>query len=108
MVTRHSAVVGTTGAGKSTTVAGILNVLSGCNGFPSARIPILDIHRVYAHVFKDRADVFRVNSDANSDNSSEKSYVFHFGLSILMNLFVLCLGRCQVRAKQEVLFGKKF
>lgn len=78
LVTRHSAVVGTTGAGKSTTVAGILNVLSDCNRFPSARILILDIHGEYAHAFKDRANVFRVNPDTNSDNSSEKKLCIPF------------------------------
>jgi hypothetical protein len=63
LVTRHSAVVGTTGAGKSTTVAGLLAALSNQNRYPSARIVILDIHGEYAKALEDRSTVFRVTPD---------------------------------------------
>lgn len=63
LVTRHSAVVGTTGAGKSTTVAKLLVSLSNPNRYPSARIIILDIHGEYHAALSDRATVFRVNAD---------------------------------------------
>ncbi|MER8822772.1 DUF87 domain-containing protein [Mesorhizobium sp. M0991] len=43
LVTRHSAIVGTTGSGKSTTVAGILSALSDPGRFPSSRIVVLDL-----------------------------------------------------------------
>lgn len=61
LVTRHSAVVGATGAGKSTTVAGLLSSLSDEKRYPSARIIVLDIHGEYAAALKDRSTVFRVN-----------------------------------------------
>lgn len=60
LVTRHSAVVGTTGAGKSTTVAGLLASLSESARYPSARILVLDIHGEYAAALQDRATVFRI------------------------------------------------
>lgn len=63
LVTRHSAVVGTTGAGKSTTVAGLLTSLSDSTRYPAARILILDIHGEYAKALKDRSTVFRINAD---------------------------------------------
>jgi hypothetical protein len=63
LVTRHSAVVGTTGAGKSTTVAGLLASLSDPKRYPSARVVILDIHGEYASALDDRASVFRVTPD---------------------------------------------
>jgi hypothetical protein len=63
LVTRHSAVVGTTGAGKSTTVAGLLTALSNPDRYPSARIVILDIHGEYAKALGDRSSVFRVTPD---------------------------------------------
>lgn len=65
LVTRHSAVVGTTGSGKSTTVAGLLNSLSDSAHYPSARIVVLDIHGEYSKALSDRAAVFRVSEDAN-------------------------------------------
>jgi len=61
LVTRHSAVVGTTGAGKSTTVAGLLASLSESDRYPSARILVLDIHGEYAAALQDRASVFRIS-----------------------------------------------
>ncbi len=63
LVTRHSAVVGTTGAGKSTTVANLLLSLSDPSRYPSARIIILDIHGEYHSAMHDRAALFKVNAD---------------------------------------------
>jgi hypothetical protein len=63
LVTRHSAVVGTTGSGKSTTVAGLLASISDPLRFPSARIIVLDIHGEYHSALRDRATIFRVNAD---------------------------------------------
>ena len=65
LVTRHSAIVGATGAGKSTTVAGLLNTLSDGKIYPSARIIILDIHGEYATALRDRATIFRINPNQN-------------------------------------------
>lgn len=62
LVTRHSAVVGTTGAGKSTTVAGLVASLSQSDRYPSARIMILDIHGEYASALKDCSTVFRIGA----------------------------------------------
>ncbi len=63
LITRHAAVVGTTGAGKSTTVAGLLTALIHPARYPSARIVVLDIHGEYARALKDRAVVFRIAAD---------------------------------------------
>ena len=65
LVTRHSAVLGSTGAGKSTTVASLLrSIASGkiaSKSFPSARILLIDIHGEYGKALKSAAKVFRVN-----------------------------------------------
>ena len=63
LVTRHSAVLGTTGAGKSTTVAGLLVALSNRKRYPSARIVVLDIHGEYAKALADRSTVFRIAAE---------------------------------------------
>jgi DNA helicase HerA-like ATPase len=65
LVTRHSAVLGATGAGKSTTVASLLAALSDGSLYPSSRIMILDIHGEYNAALGDRATVFRVNADTS-------------------------------------------
>jgi hypothetical protein len=67
LVTRHAAVLGSTGSGKSTTVASLLRSIALSSGadnklrFPSARILVLDIHGEYAKALGDVAKVFRIN-----------------------------------------------
>jgi hypothetical protein len=63
LLTRHSAIVGATGAGKSTTVAGLLRTLSDDSLFSSSRILVLDIHGEYYSALKDRANIFRINAN---------------------------------------------
>ena len=81
LVTRHSAVVGTTGAGKSTTVAGLLTALSEPNRYPSARIVVLDIHGEYAKALADRSAVFRVSTDANAERGEKPLQIPFWALS---------------------------
>src|SRR5690606_30163147 len=61
VVSRHSLVVGTTGSGKSTTVASLLATLSSDLLYPSARIVLVDIHGEYSKALQDRAEVFSVS-----------------------------------------------
>lgn len=64
LVTRHSAILGSTGSGKSTTVTSLLRaIVGGQDGkpdYPSARILVLDIHGEYTSALKSVAKVFRV------------------------------------------------
>ena len=64
IVTRHTAVVGSTGSGKSTTVASLIRAITDFGTehteYPSARILLLDVHGEYADPLKDVADVFSV------------------------------------------------
>ena len=70
LITRHSAVVGTTGCGKSTTVAGLLHSLSNINDYPSARILVLDIHGEYSKALGDRANIFKIG--ANEEKNEQE------------------------------------
>lgn len=62
LVTRHSAILGSTGSGKSTTVASLLRSIvrpgAGVDGSPAARILLLDIHGEYARALADMATVY--------------------------------------------------
>jgi len=68
LLSRHSAVLGATGTGKSTFVAGLVARLSDSNRFPSARMLLLDIHGEYAKALRDRATVFRVNPEEGTSD----------------------------------------
>jgi hypothetical protein len=89
LVSRHSAVVGTTGSGKSTTVAGLLSALSDSESYPSARILVVDIHGEYGRALADRAAVFRVNPDLLRDE--RPLYIPYWALT-LDELLPITLG----------------
>jgi len=63
LITRHCAVVGSTGTGKSTTVAGLLNTIADAGRFTSARVIVIDIHGEYAAAMQDQANIFRINPE---------------------------------------------
>lgn len=61
LVTRHSAILGSTGAGKSTTVASLLRSIIRKDenvGSPGARILMLDIHGEYTKALADVATIY--------------------------------------------------
>lgn len=90
LVTRHSAIVGTTGTGKSTTVAGLLTSLSDSLRYPSARIIILDIHGEYGKALADRAKVFRVA--ANSEKGEVPLQIPFWALNF-EELLTIAIGK---------------
>lgn len=67
LVTRHSAILGSTGSGKSTTVASLLRSIvqpaDGAPGSPAARVLLLDIHGEYTKALADIAQVFSALPD---------------------------------------------
>ncbi len=65
LVGKHSAVLGSTGTGKSTTVAVLLDALADSRRYPSARILVLDVHGEYAQALGHRATVFRIGADVS-------------------------------------------
>ncbi len=66
LVSRHCAVVGSTGAGKSTAVASLLDLISDRTLFGSTRVVLFDLHGEYAKAFGTLARVFKVDADATA------------------------------------------
>lgn len=62
LVTRHSAVVGSTGAGKSNLVAVLLEAIA-TQGFPSARVLIIDPHGEYGSAIGQYGRIFSLHPD---------------------------------------------
>ena len=71
LVTRHSAVLGSTGSGKSTTVASLLRAITttteGSEQYRNARVLMLDVHGEYAAPLSDVAQVFSVEPQSGED-----------------------------------------
>lgn len=65
LLSRHAAILGSTGSGKSNTVTSILRSIT--NGtFPKSKIILIDPHSEYHTALKDYAKVFSIDDDTNS------------------------------------------
>jgi uncharacterized protein len=100
LLTRHSAVLGSTGSGKSTTVASLLRSISapGSGGFPSARILLLDIHGEYARALAGAAEVFRV-----VPTGDEKPLVIPYWALPPADIISFLMGKIDDRASTAIM-----
>nr|WP_315142877.1 DUF87 domain-containing protein [uncultured Flavobacterium sp.] len=105
LITRHSAVVGTTGSGKSTTVASLLNALSDTKKYPSSRILVFDIHGEYGKALKDRANIFKINAD-KSGTSTEKELYLPFWALNFEELIDISFGKFTAEKDQNVVLER--
>ena len=71
LVTRHCAVLGSTGSGKSTTIASLLRSIvrpdAPVAGSPGARILLLDLHGEYSKALADLAKIFSATPQPGED-----------------------------------------
>lgn len=104
LVTRHSAVLGSTGSGKSTTVASLLRSIALGGGvedsasFPSARILLLDIHGEYGRALQSVSTVFRVNPGAD-----EQPLYIPFWALDPADLLTFLMGKLDDKALSQIL-----
>lgn len=91
LVTRHSAVVGTTGSGKSTTVSSIINALADNSRYPSARIIMLDLHGEYGHALKENGNVYKINADTSAAQREKELNIPFWALNF-DELCEICFG----------------
>jgi hypothetical protein len=89
LVGRHSAVVGSTGAGKSTAVASLLAAISDSGRLPGARVVLLDLHGEYAKALGGHATVFRLNP---RKPTGEQKLCIPFWALAFDELVAICLG----------------
>jgi hypothetical protein len=69
LISRHCAILGSTGSGKSNFTVVLLNAIAN-KGFKSSRILVVDPHGEYNAALKERSNVFRINADI-SENEKE-------------------------------------
>lgn len=63
LVLRHSAILGSTGSGKSNVTAVIIDKL--LSKYEGSRVILIDIHGEYSSVFESRAKVFKINDETS-------------------------------------------
>lgn len=98
LVTRHSAVVGSTGSGKSNLVAVLVEAIA-TQGFPAARVLIIDPHGEYASAIGQHGRVFRIKPDANKGELP--LYVPYWALP-LDELQAIALGQMQPASETAI------
>jgi hypothetical protein len=67
LVSRHCAVLGATGSGKSTTVSRITESIACDERFPSSRVIIIDIHGEYTDLDIEGAETFSISHESQQD-----------------------------------------
>jgi DNA helicase HerA-like ATPase len=102
LVTRHSAVLGSTGSGKSTTVASLLRSISVGQAFdpafPSARVLLLDVHGEYGDALGGAAKVFSISGAGGSDR-----LVVPFWAMDIHGLLQFVMGRTEEKSLTAIL-----
>lgn len=102
MVTRHSAILGSTGSGKSTAVASLMRTLasgtSTSSGHPNARILIRDVHGEYANALASVATTFKVGPS----EGERPLYIPYWAVDVMELLPFLC-GRLEDKAFAGIL-----
>jgi uncharacterized protein len=91
LVSRHSAIVGSTGAGKSNLVTVLLETVSD-GSLPNARAIVIDPHGEYATALGDRARVFRIRPN---EAAGERALWVPFWALPFIELQQLTLGGLQ-------------
>lgn len=66
LVSRHCAILGSTGSGKSNAVGILLDAIAN-KDFNSSRILVIDPHGEYSSVLRNKSKVFRINASANEN-----------------------------------------
>jgi uncharacterized protein len=97
LVTRHCAIVGATGAGKSNMVTVLLEAIAG--SYPSARVLVIDPHGEYARAFEGMAHVFCVSPDRSK---GEKHLYVPFWALPFEELRRIALGEMQPASESAV------
>lgn len=81
LISRHCAILGSTGSGKSNAVGVILNAIAN-KGFNSSRVLVIDPHGEYNSTLKEKSNVYKIRA---SQSNEEKSYTYPIGHYRLMN-----------------------
>jgi DNA helicase HerA-like ATPase len=86
LVSRHCAILGSTGSGKSNAVGVLLNAIAD-KGFNSSRILVIDPHGEYESVLKGRSNIFKMR--ANEEFGEKELHIPFWALPFneLMSVF---------------------
>jgi len=86
LISRHCAIVGSTGSGKSNSVGILLKSIADKN-FKSSRILIIDPHGEYNEVFKEYSKIYKTNADTSKGENELYIPYWALPLNELVKIF---------------------
>ncbi|MDO7977729.1 ATP-binding protein [Oceanotoga teriensis] len=88
LVSRHSAIIGSTGSGKSNTVGVLLKAIAD-KKFKSSRILVIDPHGEYSSTLKEISNVYKIKDQINKGSSEKELYIPYWALpfKVLLDVF---------------------
>jgi len=104
LISRHCAIVGSTGSGKSNTVAILLESIAKRN-FKSSRILVIDPHGEYNEVLKDQSKVYKINASVEENELYIPFWALPF--SELMQIFSKNISDTHKEYLREKIVEKK-
>lgn len=109
LVSRHSAVVGSTGTGKSSTVSALLHQLADQARYPSGRIVVVDVHGEYAGGLGGLAHVRRVRIGTPTAQGPSPMFLPYWALTVdeLVSLTFGALDETSHSAVRDWLLERK-
>jgi hypothetical protein len=86
MLSRHCAILGSTGSGKSNSVGIVLSAIAN-KGFNSSRILVIDPHGEYNSVLKNKINVYKIKSNDSSESKELLIPFWALPFEELMSIF---------------------
>ena len=86
-VSRHAAIVGSTGSGKSNAVSVILEAIASNTAFNSSRVLLIDPHGEYNETLRKYSKVFKINADTKLSESELEIPFWALPFNELFNIF---------------------
>lgn len=106
LVTRHCAILGSTGSGKSNAVAVLLEAIAE-SSFPSSRILVIDPHGEYNETLKEYSKVYKINSDQDKHQSELSIPYWALPFNELLKIFPGTVNEKQLDYIRRKLLVKK-
>lgn len=86
LISRHCAIIGSTGSGKSNLTVVLLNSIAN-KGFKSSRILVVDPHGEYNSALKDKSNVYKINANPSEDEKELCIPFWALPFNELMSIF---------------------
>ena len=86
LISRHCAILGSTGSGKSNAVGVLLDAIAK-KGFKSSRILVIDPHGEYNSILKGKSNVFKIRADSTKEENELYIPFWALPFNELMSIF---------------------